>query len=117
MILFICVFSLPIAVLVAVIIYLGLRNRPGLFRLPALAAISSAFVSPIIGLWGLAHLRELQARARLDYGFEGLGWIISSLAALLAGIWFGVSRRWYSLAVFAVSSMVFTLWLMLVATF
>ena len=117
MTLFICLFFLPIPVLLAVIVYLGRKNRSELFRMSALSALSSAFVSPIIGLWGLAHLRELQSRARLDYGFEGLGWIISALAALLGVVWFGVSRRWYSFAVFAVSSVVFTLWLMIVATF
>ena len=116
-ILLICVFSLAILVLVGVAVYLGLRRPNELLSVSALAAVSSGFVSPSIGFWGIAHLGELQTRAPTDYGFEGLGWIISAIAALLAVIWFGVSRRWYSFAVFAVSALVFSLWLLMAPTF
>ncbi|MFZ0662180.1 MAG: hypothetical protein WAM66_05765 [Acidobacteriaceae bacterium] len=109
-------FTLPIAVLVAILVYLFQKNRPELRRITAWATITSGFASPAIGLWGEVHIDKLWARSALDYGFETDALFVSVVAALLAFIWFVRSRRWYSIAVFAVSSLMFVIWLMICAT-
>lgn len=114
--LLICIFTPPIAILIAIIIYLVRKNRSELRRISAWAAIISGFLSPIFGLWGLAHIDKLWTRSALDYGFETGALLVSVVAALLAFAWFIKSRRWYSIVVFIVSTAMFVLWMMICAT-
>lgn len=53
------IFTPPIAILFSILVYLWRKNRPELRRLSAWAAIISGFISPMIGLWGLAHINKL----------------------------------------------------------
>jgi hypothetical protein len=117
MVLWFCVFALPIAVLTSMLILVWLKNRSELKRITAWAAILSGFISPIIGLWGLAHIDRLSSRKAFDYGFEENAWLISILAAILAFTWFIRSRQRYSFVVFMTACLSFVVWLMIVAKF
>ncbi len=117
MFLWICVFALPIVALVTIVIRLWRTNRAELGRTSAFAAILFAFASPLVGLWGELHLDVLSRRSSLDYGFEIGGLAVSIVTLVPTFIWFIRSRRWYSTAVFAISSLMSVLWLMICATF
>src|ERR1700761_6273531 len=110
-------FGLPIAVVVAIVTYLWRANRSELGHISAYTAILMAFASPTVGLWGEARLHVLSNLTSLDYGFELGALLVSIVATLLALTLFIRSRRWYSFAVFAISSLMSALWVLIYATF
>jgi hypothetical protein len=116
MLLALCLFSVPVAVLISIVIYLWRVSRSTLRRIPALLAIISGFVSPMIGLWGLAHINTLRLRSAIDYGFERGASKVSDFALLLSLIWLITSRRWYAGATFAAALLVSIYWIMILST-
>lgn len=117
MFLWICVFALPIVALATIVIRLWRTNRSELGWTSTYAAILFAFASPLVGLWGELHLDVLSRRSSLDYGFEIGGLAVSIVALVPTFIWFIRSRRWYSFAVFAISSIMSALWVVICGTF
>ena len=112
----ICVFTVAIAVLISILIYLWRSNRSELRRISALSAIGFGFVPPIIGFWRMAHLGTLRLRSALDYGFERKASSFSDFAVLVSLVWLTRSRRWYSFVVFIVALLVSIYWVMVLST-
>ena len=111
-----CIFTPPIAILIALFVYLWRKNPSELRRFSAWAAIISGFISPIIGLWGLAHLSQLRLRDYFDFGFERRAGNFADIAVLLALVWLVLSRRWYAAVTFVVSLAIAIFWILDLST-
>jgi hypothetical protein len=65
---------------------------------------------------GLVHAEHLRQRANSDYGYEGLGWLLASIAVISGLNW---ARKWFqigSVMLTLASAWLFLIFFMMVST-
>ena len=96
-------FSVPVALLALVLIFLVLRERAELRRVSTWAAILSGFAAWGFAIWGFVHRNQINLPLAYDPGFDKRALAIFVAATLFALAWLVQTRRSYSFLTFALS--------------
>jgi hypothetical protein len=110
-------FTTPIVLLTAILIYLLVMDRSELCQPIAWAAILSGYASPVLSLWGLARQSASPMALVPMHGFDRKIWLVAIVAALLGLTWLIQSRRWYAFLVLIISFMAAAFWTTVIRPF
>jgi hypothetical protein len=97
---------------------LGTRQRDQLRHSTAILAMTFSTASAFLGIWGLLHLEQMQHRAAFDYCFEGVGWLLATVALVATILWIVTKQKtWLSWLSLGISGWMFVIWALVCSTY